>query len=113
MQDFETLINQLLQIAIDNNYTPKEVRDATKAQVAGLLGVSASNPKWTGGNIGFFNNLKETIARQLEINIKQVKFAKVKPAIATEFEDVEYDVNYRKGKVVAYLNGKPKSGDDE
>ena len=47
---FEDIYNRLLQIAVDNNYTPQQVRSATKKQVATLLGEDEKDKFWTGGN---------------------------------------------------------------
>ena len=106
--NFQELNSQLLQIAVDNNYSPQQVRDATKTQVAGLLGVSVSDPEWTGGNIGFFENLKENIAREIEDKIITPKIGSIRTAIESVFPNAEYTVKKRRRVVTVYLDGKPE-----
>tara|TARA_Y100000310_G_scaffold283694_1_gene305869 strand:+ start:166 stop:495 length:330 start_codon:yes stop_codon:yes gene_type:complete len=106
MMVYKNLYDKLLQIAIDGNYTPAQVRSATKAQVASLLDIDVSDPAWTGGNIGLFKNLRENIAQQLEINIITPKIASIKAAIEAVFPNAEYTVKKRQGIVIVFLNGR-------
>ena len=99
------LHSKLLEIAIDNNYTPEQVHNVTKKQVAGLLSESVAAAFWTGGNLGFFINLRENIAREIEYNIITPKISAIRTAIELVFPDAEYIVKKRQRKVIVYLDG--------
>ena len=60
----DTLYEQLKAIAAD--YTVEQVENATKQQVANLLGVDVDDPVWSGANRGRFVNLKGRLVRELK-----------------------------------------------
>jgi len=105
--DFREIKTLLLEKATDNKYTPEQVRSATKTQIASLLSIGEVDPAWSGGNIGFFYNLKENVARLLEAEIFKPKAAQIESDIRAVFPDAEFTAKRRQRIVIVYLDGKP------
>jgi len=105
---------QLEQIAKDNNYTVEQLQSLTKAQVADLLGLEPDAAFWSGGNEGFFINLKANLVQELEQRddaaYKQALIAKVDAFLKEKFPNYEIKITRYDGrKVTIWLDGKPHS----
>lgn len=102
---FEDIYNRLLQIVIDNHYTPEQVRSATKNQAAKLLNEDEVAAYWTEGNIGFFINLRENIARELENTITRTDMKSAKEAVLAIFPNATFEIDRRHRVAIVYLDG--------
>ncbi len=108
---YEVLFNKLVDKAISLGLTREQVREVTKEQVANFLDEDVNDPRWSGGNIGLFQNLRENVAREIEAKIIRPKIAEIKTAIEVIFPNAEYTVKRRQKIVTIFLEGKPESDD--
>ena len=116
MQD-NLLYNQLKQIALDNKYTKVQFDTLKKEQIADLLKKSVDDKDWSGGNEGFFTNLKAGIVQKLEEQedktdeqfIKDQLISGQRLALKNRFPKAETErmLLYGKKVVVIWLDGKP------
>ncbi len=94
MQDRAEYI-KFKEYALDNKLSTIDVRNMTKQQAAAVIDISPDAAFWSGGNIGFFINLRENIAREVEDNIITPKIGSIRSAIEAVFPDAEYTVKKR------------------
>ena len=108
---------QLKQIAADGGYTAAQVRDATKDQVAALLSQAGDAGFWSGGNVGFFTALRDTLAEELQRQEDTAAMAALRDYLRTGgrvwFDDNFPDAQFDKGRcrdkryVILWLDGRP------
>jgi len=101
--NFQIAKERLLQIAVDGDYTPLQVRDVTFSQVVSQLNMSEGTISWIENNIGFFNNVKEAVAKEFEDNILMSNISQVWQEVLAAYPDAEKQVNKRQKKVIIYL----------
>ena len=82
--EFKTVLSQLRQIAADNEYTSAQAAAVTKQQMSILLAVSATNPRWTGPNYGFFVGLRNALVTELRVAEDEVMRQAIKDKLTPE-----------------------------
>ena len=117
---YKIVYNQLLQKVENKGWTIKQVQDATKKQVANILNLNENSAFWSGGNKGFFINLKLNICQELQRqqneNDKQYLSNRVNMAtVRQRFPDIEFEFREIDSKrcVCVWLDGKPEIEDIE
>lgn len=101
----KTVRATFLQMVIDGEYTPQQVRDVTLNQVANQLNISGDNLAWAENNPRFFNNLKEFVAQELENNTMNTNISMIWADILVIYPNAEKRVFRRQKKVIIYLEG--------
>jgi len=105
------LYQKLKQYAIDHNLTAGDVVNASKQQVANILGKDVNAPFWSGGNEGFYVNLKANLVQELEQRgdaaYRQALIAKVDTFLKEKFPNYEMEITRHDGrKITIWLDGK-------
>jgi len=102
------LYKNLRQIALDGDYTVAKIKRATKEQVAELLALDVDAAFWSGGNIGFFENLKLNLAQELQEMDNAADEQTLKGLLKAMFPDavIERDHSERDPCVKVFYKGK-------
>jgi len=79
--EYSQAYNVLKQAIIDNSYTYSQVQATTKKQVATILGVGKDDAFWSGNNVGFYMNLKNSILVEMQDDIEQTDMEFLKSQI--------------------------------
>ncbi len=92
-----------------------QVRNASKDQVANILGVDVNDPRWSGGNKGLWINLKANILQKMQQDIDAADEQTLRdlvdvPGFIAKFPDFEIDRGELDNKryIRIWLEGAPE-----
>ena len=108
------LYKQIKQIALDEDYTIQQVRDATKTQITSLLGISESAVLDTFVDCMKANLAEELRRRDFERD-KQFIIDNYSEELRKRFGDCQIDKSEIRGYrcVLIWLDGAPPEPEDE
>ena len=108
MQDSQEYI-KFKEYASVNTLSADDVRNTTKQQAAAVIGIAPDAGLWSGGNEGFFTNLKENIAMEIEIDRFDTDYGLIETAVKKLFPQAGCIVNKRKRMITMFLDGLPET----
>ena len=100
--DYNQAYNTLKQVVVDNSFSLSQVQATTKEQIAVMLGVNITDTFWSGGNEGFYINLKRNIEIEMQDGLEQSDLGFLREqieggartAMRTRFPD--FEIRHRK-----------------
>ncbi len=104
MQGREEYI-KLKEYAAANNFSAADVRNMTKQQAATVIGLAPDAGLWSRGNEGFFTNLKENVAMEIEIDKFDTDYGLIEAAVKRLFPQMGCIVNKRQRVITMFLDG--------
>ncbi len=104
MKDREEYIKLKDYISV-NSLSAGDVRDMTKQQAAAVIDIAPDAKVWSDGNEGFFINLKENIATEIEIAKFDTDFGFAEVAIKKLFPQAAFSADKRHRVFTVYIDG--------